>query len=151
MNEASLPSPDTGANGYHLRRIAAKAISAMEVVAVSYPAGAHPGATALKAFFDACSAAVATVGKAIPVMTIDTTGSVTEIAVGATNQLTVGKGGSSGTVSYVSSDTDVATVNGSGLITAVAEGTFTITANMTEGAAHKAASISITLEVVPAP
>lgn len=57
MQEATLPSPDTGSNGFHLRRVAVKAISGLEVVAMSYPDGKHPGAPKLKAFFDACSAA----------------------------------------------------------------------------------------------
>jgi len=56
MQEASLPSPDTGANGYHLRRVAVRAISQLEVVAMSYPDGKHPGAAKLKAFFEAAAA-----------------------------------------------------------------------------------------------
>lgn len=54
MREVDLPSPDTGAAGFNLRRIAAKTISALEVVASYYPNGAHPGAVKLAAFFAAC-------------------------------------------------------------------------------------------------
>jgi len=59
MQEASLPSPDIGAKGYHLRRMAANVISQLEVVAMSYPNGAAPGASKVVAFFDACSAKIA--------------------------------------------------------------------------------------------
>lgn len=56
MREADLPSPGTGSNGFHLRRVAAKAISDIQRVAPKYPLANHPSAPALKAFFDACSA-----------------------------------------------------------------------------------------------
>lgn len=58
MREATLPSPDVGSNGFHLRRVAAKAISAVEVVGPKYPDGKHPKATPLRAFFLACAAAL---------------------------------------------------------------------------------------------
>lgn len=58
MREASLPSPDIGGNGFHLRRVAAKAISSVETVAPRYPDGKHPKAGALRAFFLACAAAI---------------------------------------------------------------------------------------------
>jgi hypothetical protein len=145
MQEASLPSPDTGANGYHLRRISAKAISALEVVAMSYPAGAHPGAQKLADFFTACAVAAATIGKAIPVLTL--TPPTSSFAVAATQQLTLGKGGSSGAATYSSSDPAVATVNSAGLVTGVAAGTAVITANVAEGSAHKAGSITASVTV----
>lgn len=59
MQEATLPSPQIGARGFHLRRVAVSAISQLEIVARNYPNGKHPDAAALKAFFDACSAAIA--------------------------------------------------------------------------------------------
>jgi len=62
MQEASLPSPDIGAKGYHLRRMAANVISQLEVVAMSYPNGAAPGASKVVAFFNACSAKVSNNG-----------------------------------------------------------------------------------------
>lgn len=55
MRETSLPSPDIGGKGHHLRRIAAQAISQLEVVAPNYPGGLHPSATTLRAFFSACA------------------------------------------------------------------------------------------------
>lgn len=58
MREASLPSPDVGSSGFHLRRIAAKAISDIEIVAPRYPTGEHPKATPLREFFLACAAAL---------------------------------------------------------------------------------------------
>lgn len=145
MIESNLPSPNVGSRGYHLRRVAANVISQLEVTAQGYPNGASPSAAEVKAFFDACSAAAATAGKANPVMTL--TPATASIAVAGTQQLTVGKGGSSGAVTYSSSDTAVATVNGSGLVTGVAAGTAVITANMAEGTAHKAATKSATITV----
>jgi hypothetical protein len=64
MIETSLPSPNIGGKGHHLRRIAAQAISYIEMNAPNYTgavgvAGRHPSADELKAFFDACSTAVA--------------------------------------------------------------------------------------------
>lgn len=58
MREASLPSPAVGSVGFHLRRIAAKAISGIEIVAPRYPTGKHPQAGALRAFFIACAEAL---------------------------------------------------------------------------------------------
>lgn len=55
MREASLPSPGTGANGYHLRRVAAKSISDLQKVAAKYVGGKHPNATKLRKFFSACA------------------------------------------------------------------------------------------------
>lgn len=58
MRESSLPSPDIGGKGHHLRRIAAQAISQLEVVAPKYAGGKHPSATKLRAFFSACANAL---------------------------------------------------------------------------------------------
>lgn len=55
MREASLPSPGIGSCGYHLRRVAAKAISQVQSAARHYPDGKHPEATQLRAFFSACA------------------------------------------------------------------------------------------------
>jgi len=60
MKEATLPSPGPGSKSMHLRRIAANSISQLEMIAPKYPTGKHPDAPKLKAFFDACSAAAAT-------------------------------------------------------------------------------------------
>lgn len=59
MREASLPSPGTGASGYHLRRVSAKDISGIQKIAQKYPNGNHPNAAPLRNFFLACAAAVA--------------------------------------------------------------------------------------------
>lgn len=63
MQEFTLPSPGIGGKGHHLRRIAAQAISYIEVNAPAYTGGAgltgkHPAADELEAFFLACAAAV---------------------------------------------------------------------------------------------
>lgn len=55
MREKSLPSPGIGSCGYHLRRVAAKAISQIETAARHYAGGKHPEATQLRAFFSACA------------------------------------------------------------------------------------------------
>jgi hypothetical protein len=57
MRETDLPSPAIGGKGHHLRRIAAQAISQLEIAARNYPQGKHPSATNLAAFFDAAKAA----------------------------------------------------------------------------------------------
>lgn len=54
MRESDLPSPSIGGKGYHLRRIAANAISQLEISAPAY-GGTHPDATKLRAFFSACA------------------------------------------------------------------------------------------------
>lgn len=61
MRDTSLPSPDVGATGHHLRRVAAIAISEIQVGASQRASGYHPKAAKLKAFFVACAAAVDTV------------------------------------------------------------------------------------------
>lgn len=145
MNEASLPSPDIGTNGYHLRRMAAKSLSAIDIASVAYRTG-HPSAAKLAAFFTACADAALSIAKAFPVLTL--TPNTSSGIVGSTQQLTLGKGGSSGTVTWVSLNTAVATVNSAGLVTRVAKGITSITANVAEGSAHRASSISATVAVV---
>ena len=56
-------------------------------------------------------------------------------------------GAGTGTISYQSSNTAVATVNGLGLVTFVAAGSTTITANKAADAAHLAASANYTLTI----
>lgn len=151
MKEASLPSPGVGSKSMHLRRIAANAISALEVTAPRYDAGSHPSAAGLAAFFTACAAAATETGKQNPVLVFATAGGVDELEEGATNQTTLNKGGSSGAASYESSDEGVATVNGTGLITAVAEGEVTITVTVAAQGNYRAATASLTITVIPAP
>jgi hypothetical protein len=55
MRETALPSPNIGGRGHHLRRVAAQAISQIEVIAPNYPGGLHPQATDLRNFFIACA------------------------------------------------------------------------------------------------
>lgn len=54
MREFDLPSPNIGSKGYHLRRVAANAVSYIQVNAKAF-GGTHPNATALRAFFSACA------------------------------------------------------------------------------------------------
>lgn len=58
MREFDLPSPNIGGKGHHLRRIAAQAISYLQVNAPAY-GGTHPNANPLRAFFSACADACA--------------------------------------------------------------------------------------------
>jgi hypothetical protein len=55
MREQDLPSPGPGNSGHHLRRLAVKMISQLEISAVGYPSGKHPDASQLRAFFSACA------------------------------------------------------------------------------------------------
>lgn len=66
MREETLPSPNIGSRGYHLRRVAAQAISQVEVAAGYYPNGKHPDAKALSDFFAACKAAADALVPAAP-------------------------------------------------------------------------------------
>lgn len=150
MREVDLPSPGLGSKSMHLRRIAANTISSVEIAAVRSAGGASSEAVKLKAFFDACSAFALEASKTTPVMTLTTAGNATAVAVGATLATTVNKGGSAGAVTYTTSDATKATVNSSGVVTGVAVGAVTITANMAATATHRAASKSVSLTVVAA-
>ena len=80
-----------------------------------------------------------------PTFSISATASA--LTVGQTTQLTVDKN-SDGDVTYVSSNTDVATVdNNTGLVTAVAPGTATITASLAETDDYTAATATCTITV----
>ncbi len=68
------------------------------------------------------------------------------LTVGGTQQLTVTTD-SNGTVSYESTNTSIATVNDSGLITAVAAGSTTITVNTAETSTFNSGSTEITVVV----
>lgn len=57
MREFDLPSPNIGGKGHHLRRVAALAISYIQVNAAAF-GGTHPNATNLRAFFSACADAL---------------------------------------------------------------------------------------------
>lgn len=58
MRETDLPSPKIGSTGHHLRRVAAKAISEIQVSAPRYTNREHPNADDLITFFKACAAKV---------------------------------------------------------------------------------------------
>jgi uncharacterized protein YjdB len=145
MLNTTLPFPDIGSKGNELRRMAARNISSLEIAGMSYVNGSHPGAAKLAAFFAACAAATTTIGKAMPSLTLSPQTSTG--AGGSTQQLTLTKGGSSGTVTWVSSKPAVATVNAAGLVTRVAVGSVVITANVAEGASHKPSSLTATVTV----
>lgn len=53
MREFDLPSPNIGATGFHLRRVAAKAISYIQIN--KRADGTHPEAAVLRNFFKDCS------------------------------------------------------------------------------------------------
>lgn len=115
------------------------------MVAPRYPNGAHPGAAKLAAFFDACRLAALEVGKQDVPATL--TPATSTGAVGSTQQLTVGKGSSTGAVTYKSSDTSIATVNAAGLVTRVKSGQATITAAIASDANFRAETITATVKV----
>lgn len=140
MREASLPSPGVGSKSNHLRRIAANAISALQITAPKYANGVHPGGVALKAFFDACSAAAAELALQTPALVFDGAAGSTTIAGTATNQTTLTKGGSAGAATYASSDPTRATVNGTGLVTGVAPGQVSITVTVAANGIYRAAT-----------
>lgn len=56
MRDFDLPSPGIGGTGHHLRRVAAKAISYIQVN--KRADGTHPLASSLRAFFSACADAL---------------------------------------------------------------------------------------------
>ena len=55
MREANLPSPNIGATGFHLRRVAAKAIGEIQSTCARSGSSTHPRASELRAFFAACA------------------------------------------------------------------------------------------------
>lgn len=67
MRETSLTSPGAIMMGHQIRRMAAVAISGVEIAARRRANGKSPAAKTLKAFFDSCSAAlVSYVDSAVP-------------------------------------------------------------------------------------
>jgi hypothetical protein len=56
LRDIDLPSPGIGGTGHHLRRVAAKAISYIQVN--KRVDGTHPLATDLRKFFQACADAL---------------------------------------------------------------------------------------------
>lgn len=152
MRESELPSPDVGGKGFNLRKTAASTISAMEVTANNYSDGRHPKAAALKAFFDACSAAADQLDHKKQVASF----SASEITFhdGQANQVgpVLTKLGT-GAVTYRSSDTIVATVNpttGAVTVSAPHQGfTVTIYADIAGDGTYRPGTASYTATIVP--
>ena len=128
-----------------LRRVAAKLLNELASAAPSNPT-AYANAAKLVTFFNACAAAATAIGKPYPAVTLSPQG--TKGPIGSTQQLTFTKGGSSGAVSWKSSNPAVATVNASGLVTRVSVGWSLITARVAEGTAHKARDLAASVTVV---
>lgn len=81
--------------------------------------------------------------------TVSFSNPTTSVTVGdtVTNTATVSAGASDGTLAYSSSNTSYATVNSSGVVTAVASGNVTITASITGGTNYNDASGSYSMSV----
>ena len=58
MKESTLPSPNIGSTGFHLRRVAAKAISEIQTTCARSGESTHPNASTLRAFFSTCANAL---------------------------------------------------------------------------------------------
>lgn len=137
MRDFDLPSPNIGAKGHHLRRIAAAAISYIQVTASNHAGGLHPSASALRAFFSACAdnlavydASTATENN-VAVPTFTPTAKTYSIAAGATAGPVLNKDGHPGVVTYSSGTPANATVNAAtGVITPLVAGTSVITASI---------------------
>lgn len=136
MREFDLPSPGIGGMGHHLRRIAAKAISYIQVNAPAH-GGTHPSASALRAFFSGCANALApydastSTENTVAVPTFNPTAKSFTVAAGATAGPVLNKDGHPGVVSYSSATPAKATVDATtGVITAVGVGTSVITATI---------------------
>lgn len=91
-----------------------------------------------------------TTKKPLVAPSISLSATATTLTVGETTQLTLATD-SDGDVSYISSNESVATVSTSGVITAKAAGTVTITANVDATESYKAASATVTITVKAAP
>ena len=97
--------------------------------------GIASGTTIITAISEGQATSVALVVNPIPVASVEVTPSTGTLNIGATQQLTVTLRDQSGNVltgrniTYSSSNTGVATVSGTGLVTAVAAGNATITVN----------------------
>ncbi len=141
MQDHDLPSPDIGGKGFHLRRIAAQAISQQEISASNYTGGQHPQAQTLAKFFAAAADAAYADGLIQPVFSA-TPQSITKTnGSGAAAGATIGKDGSSATLGFTSSNVGVATVHATtGFVTPVGVGTCWIIVTMPMTATHRAAT-----------
>lgn len=142
MIETNLPSPSIGGKGHHLRRIAANAISQMEVSAPNYTGGAHPNQYLLANFFLAAADGALADGLTAPQASFAAGAATFSVATGATAGPALDAGGSAGAVTYSSSATGTATVNSAtGVVTGVAPGTCFITAAVAANGIYRARTI----------
>jgi hypothetical protein len=82
MRVETLLSPGLLANGIHLRREAAKAISSAEIISGRTPGGKAPSAAVLQAFFTDCASKLSTlVDTAVPTVTVRAATSATQITI----------------------------------------------------------------------
>lgn len=90
--------------------------------------------------------------KPSPELSLNATTKTLEIDASAeTFQIVPTKAEGSGAISYSSNATDVATVSETGLVTAVGNGTATITVSVAENASYAAESKTLTVEVIDWP
>ncbi|OMQ13010.1 Ig-like domain-containing protein [[Flexibacter] sp. ATCC 35103] len=85
-------------------------------------------------------------GTSVPVTGVTVTPATATLSIGATHQLTptvAPANATNKTVTYSSNNTGVATVNGSGLVTAIASGSATITVTTQDGAKTATAVITV--------
>lgn len=131
MRESDLPSPGIGGKGHHLRRIAAQAISQLEISAPAY-GGSSPASVALSAFFAACKAGADALAPVAPTLAFTPTAKSYSIAAGAGQAgPALSTGGSGGAVTYSSGTPANATVNpATGAVTPLIAGTSVITATI---------------------
>lgn len=140
MREETLPSPDIGGKGYHLRRIAANAISQLEIAASAYGNGRHPAGIPLAAFFTACATAATALAAVAPTLAFAPTAKTYSIAAGPTVGPTLG-GAPGATVRYTSATPARATVDPvTGFVTGVSAGTSVITATVIAAGGYLAAT-----------
>lgn len=143
MQDHDLPSPDIGGKGFHLRRVAAQAISQQEISAVSYGGGQHPSAQTLAKFFAACSDAAYADGLITPILGATPQFLSKANGSGAAAGATIDKGGSAATAAFSSSNVGVATVNAStGFVTPVGVGTCRIIVTLPMTATYRAGTFS---------
>lgn len=153
MRDFDLPSPGIGATGHHLRRVAAKAISYIQIN--KRAGGTHPSASQLRAFFSACAdnlisydASSANEGT-VPVGVFTPAAKQYSIAAGPAAGPALNTGGSKGAVSYSSGTPAKCTVNAAtGVITPIATGTSVITATIAASPGYAATTVTYVATIV---
>ncbi|WP_221795915.1 hypothetical protein [Aquisediminimonas sediminicola] len=141
MRESALSSPNIGALGYHLRRIAAQAVSYVQVN--QYANGRHPSAVQLSAFLAEVKTAVDLLLPVDPVLAFTPSAKSYSIAAGVTAGPALAKGGSEGIVTYSSATPAKCTVNAlTGAITPLTTGTSVITASVAASGGYNAKTVT---------